>query len=39
MFENNDNFDVGYNYYEDPLDTIFDAFDKDPNLLALDEIS
>ena len=27
MFENTDNFDVGYNYYEDPLDKIFEAFD------------
>lgn len=39
MFENTDNFDVGYNYYEDPLDKIFEAFDTDPNLIALDEIS
>ena len=39
MFENTDNFDVGYNYYEDPLDKIFEAFDTDPDLIALDEIS
>ena len=39
MFENTDNFDVGYNYYEDPLDKIFEAFDTDPDLMALDEIS
>ena len=36
---NNEDIQIGYSWYNDPLDVFFESFDTNPKLADLDEVS